>query len=275
MGYTTMPELPEVETCKRGLAQYLPGLCVTEVSIRQPKLRYPVTPQLRSNLLGSRFKAISRRAKYLLLHTDKGDAIVHLGMSGSLHLLNHSQKNGPHDHIELHLEDGRLLRYTDPRRFGAWLWCETALEHPLLTSLGPEPLSTEFNAAYLYMQLQKRRISIKVALMNSHIVVGIGNIYASEVLFRARILPLRLANSLTVQECTALVKSAQEVLTLAIDAGGTTLKDFVDSSGKPGYFKQELMVYGRQDAPCIHCQNPIHTVTLGGRSTFYCEECQK
>lgn len=270
-----MPELPEVETCKRGLAQHLPGLCVTETIIRQPKLRYPVTKQLQSNLLGSRFTAVTRRAKYLVLHTNRGDVIVHLGMSGSLHLLTNSQQHGPHDHIDVALEDGRLLRYTDPRRFGAWLWCEAALEHPLLNTLGPEPFSADFNATYLYAQLQKRRITIKVALMNSHIVVGIGNIYASEALFRASILPLRSASSLNLQECNALIKNVQQVLQLAIDAGGTTLKDFVDSSGKPGYFQQKLMVYGRKDAPCIDCQTQISAVVLGGRSTFYCSQCQK
>lgn len=270
-----MPELPEVETCKRGLAQHLLGSRVTEVIIRQPKLRYPVTPQLGSHLLSSRFIDISRRAKYLLLHTNKGDVIVHLGMSGSLHLLTHPQKNGPHDHIDIHLEDNRLLRYTDPRRFGAWLWCKDALEHPLLASLGPEPLSKELNASYLYAQLQKRRTAVKTAIMNSHIVVGIGNIYASEALFRAKILPLRLASSLSFQECETLVKSIQTVLQLAIDSGGTTLKDFVDNSGKPGYFKQKLLVYGRQNMPCIHCQTSIAMESLGGRSTFYCATCQK
>lgn len=270
-----MPELPEVETCRRGLAQHLPGSRVSDVIIRQAKLRYPVTPQLGSHLLSSRFIDISRRAKYLLFHTDKGDIIVHLGMSGSLHLLTRSQKNGPHDHIDIHLEDDRVLRYTDPRRFGAWLWCEDALEHPLLTSLGPEPLSKELNAAYLYAQLQKRRIAVKTAIINSHIVVGIGNIYASEALFRAKILPLRSASSLTLQECEALVKSIQNVLQLAIDSGGTTLKDFVDSSGKPGYFKQKLLVYGRQNMPCVHCQTPVSMESLAGRSTFYCSTCQK
>ncbi|MBY0377272.1 MAG: bifunctional DNA-formamidopyrimidine glycosylase/DNA-(apurinic or apyrimidinic site) lyase [Gammaproteobacteria bacterium] len=270
-----MPELPEVETCKRGLAQHLPGSRVTKAIIRQPKLRYPVTPQLRANLVGSYFTDISRRAKYLLLHTDKGDVIVHLGMSGSLHLLTHSQKHGPHDHVDIHLEDGRVLRYTDPRRFGAWLWCETALEHPLLNALGPEPFSTKFNAAYLYAQLQKRRSAIKIALMNSHIVVGVGNIYASETLFRAHISPLRAASSLNLQECEALVKSTQTVLQSAIDSGGTTLKDFVDSSGKPGYYKQKLLVYGREDTPCIDCQTPLTAISLGGRSTFYCSMCQK
>jgi formamidopyrimidine-DNA glycosylase len=270
-----MPELPEVETCKRGLAQHLPGLYVTSVIVRQPKLRYPVTAELRKKLLGSQFTQVSRRAKYLLLHTDKGDVIVHLGMSGSLHLLSQKQKFSPHDHIDIELADGRLLRYTDPRRFGAWLWCETALEHPLLSRLGPEPFSTEFNAAYLLASLQNRRVAIKVALMNSTIVVGVGNIYASEALFRAALLPLRAAHSLSLQECETLVSTIKAVLQQAIHAGGTTLKDFVDSSGKPGYFQQKLLVYGRKEAPCTHCQTPITAVMLGGRSTFYCAHCQK
>ncbi len=270
-----MPELPEVETCKRGLAQHLPGLCVTEVVVRQAKLRYPVTQLLQTNLHGNRFKAISRRAKYLIFHTDKGDVIVHLGMSGSLHLLTAAQKHGPHDHIDIYLENGYLLRYTDPRRFGAWLWCDHAADHVLLNTLGPEPLSAEFNAAYLHTKLQQRRITIKTALMDSHLVVGIGNIYVSEALFAAGISPLRLAYSLTQQECAALVNSIQNVLQAAIAAGGTTLKNFVDSSGKPGYFKQELRVYGRQNPSCIQCQSSILKITLGGRSTFYCDQCQK
>lgn len=270
-----MPELPEVETCKRGLAQHLPGLRITSVIVRQPKLRYPVTTQLRKQLLGSQFTRISRRAKYLLLHTDKGDVIVHLGMSGSLHLLSQAQKIGPHDHIDIQLADGRLLRYNDPRRFGAWLWCTNALEHPLLSRLGPEPFDVEFNAAYLFTRLQNRRVAIKVALMNSAIVVGVGNIYASEALFRAEILPLRTAHGLSLQDCTALVDAVKAVLQQAIDAGGTTLKDFVDSSGKPGYFQQKLQVYGRKNVPCTHCQTAITAVVLGGRSTFYCLRCQK
>ena len=270
-----MPELPEVETCKRGLAQHLPGLCVTKVVVRQAKLRYPVTQPLQTNLRGSRFEEISRRAKYLVLHTDKGDVIVHLGMSGSLYLLTAVQKHGPHDHIDIHLENGYLLRYTDPRRFGAWLWCDRALEHSLLNTLGPEPLSAEFNADYLHTKLQKRRVTIKTALMDSHLVVGIGNIYVSEALFAAGISPLRSAHGLTQQECAAIVSSIQSILQAAIAAGGTTLKDFVDSSGKPGYFKQELRVYGRQNASCVQCQNPILRINLGGRSTFYCDQCQK
>lgn len=270
-----MPELPEVETCKRGLEQHLPGLCVTNVIVRQSKLRYPVTTQLRKQLLGCRFTAVTRRAKYLLLHTDKGDVIVHLGMSGSIHLLTQYQNNRAHDHIDLNLENGNVLRYTDPRRFGAWLWCDNALEHPLFLRLGPEPLSTEFNADYLWSQLQRRRVAIKIALMNSHIVVGVGNIYASEALFAAAISPLRPANSLSQKDCAALVKTIQQVLRRAIKAGGTTLKDFVNSQGKPGYFQQQLNVYGRKEEPCTLCKAPIVAIQLGGRSTFYCSECQK
>lgn len=270
-----MPELPEVETCKRGLAQHLPGLGVAKIIVRQAKLRYPITQQLRTHLHGSRFKAVSRRAKYLVLHTDKGDVIVHLGMSGSLHLLTTAQKHGLHDHIDIYLENGHLLRYTDPRRFGAWLWCDRALDHALLNALGPEPLSAEFNAAYLHAKLQKRRITIKTALMDSRLVVGIGNIYVSEALFAAGISPLRLAHSVTQQECAALVGSIQSILQAAIAAGGTTLKDFVDSSGKPGYFKQKLRVYGRQNALCSQCQSAILRINQGGRSTFYCDQCQK
>ncbi|MCD6046318.1 MAG: DNA-formamidopyrimidine glycosylase, partial [Gammaproteobacteria bacterium] len=254
--------------------QHLPGLCVTDVVIRQNRLRYPVTSELQKQLLGSRFTAIARRAKYLLLHTDKGDVIVHLGMSGSLHFLTQYQKNRTHDHIDLNLENGRVLRYTDPRRFGAWLWCENALAHPLLLHLGPEPLSPAFNATYLWSQLQKRRVAIKIALMNSHIVVGVGNIYASEALFAAAIAPLRPAHSLSQQDCAALVMSIQKILQRAIQAGGTTLKDFVNSQGKPGYFQQQLNVYGRKEAPCVDCQTPIIAIQLGGRSTFYCPNCQ-
>lgn len=270
-----MPELPEVETCKRGLAQHLPGLRIDNVIVRQPKLRYLVTTKLRKQLIGSQFTQVSRRAKYLLLHTDKGDVIVHLGMSGSLHLLSHSQKNGPHDHIDIQLANGRLLRYTDPRRFGAWLWCDTALEHPLLSHLGPEPLNTEFTADYLYGRLQNRRVAIKIAIMNSTIVVGVGNIYASEALFRAEILPLRTAQSLSLPECEDLVNAIKTALQQAIHAGGTTLKDFVDSSGKPGYFQQKLLVYGRKGEPCTRCQIPVTALMLRGRSTFYCEQCQR
>ncbi len=270
-----MPELPEVETCKRGLEQHLLNTEVANVIIRQKKLRYPVTPQLKKSLIGSHFINIARRAKYLLLHTNQGDVIVHLGMSGRLHLLTEITPAQTHDHIDVILANNQLLRYTDPRRFGAWLWCENAYAHPLLTKLGPEPLSENFHADYLLSQLHKRKIAIKLAIMNNHIVVGVGNIYASEALFHAGILPTRAANHVSQQECKTLIHSIQQVLTQAIAAGGTTLKDFVNSEGKPGYFQQELSVYGRQGLACVSCSNAIEQITLGGRSTFYCSSCQE
>ena len=270
-----MPELPEVETTRRGIAPYLLNQTVTNVIVRQGQLRWPVPANL-SEIIGSKIESVQRRAKYLLLETSAGTAILHLGMSGSLRVVDAGTPPEKHDHIDFILSNGKVLRLRDPRRFGAVLWThQDPLKHKLLRSLGPEPLSDDFNVDYLYQKSRGRSVSIKQFIMNAHIVVGVGNIYACEALFRARISPLHKAGRVSKERYARLVDSIKAVLKEAIEAGGTTLRDFVQVAGNPGYFKQKLYVYGREGKPCLVCGTPIRKIKQGQRSTYYCVKCQR
>ncbi|EGV35446.1 bifunctional DNA-formamidopyrimidine glycosylase/DNA-(apurinic or apyrimidinic site) lyase [Neisseria weaveri] len=275
-----MPELPEVETTLRGIEPHIQGQTVQNITIRQPKLRWPVSPDLPSILQHQPVLSCNRRAKYLLIRFPTGILLIHLGMSGSLRIftdgLNQTVQAGKHDHIDIVFTNGTLLRYHDPRRFGAMLWFSGAEEHhPLLQHLGPEPLSDDFNAAYLHQKISNQQRAIKTALMDNAVVVGVGNIYANESLFKSGISPLRPARSLTLAECTLLVGNIRAVLQRAIETGGSTLRDFVNSDGKSGYFQQEYTVYGRQGQSCLQCGTEIMKTTIGQRGTFYCPICQK
>ena len=271
-----MPELPEVETTRRGIEPHLRGQQVRKLVVRQASLRWPVPAELTRRIRSTRIGQVSRRAKYLLIETTNGTLIIHLGMSGSLRIIKDKAPPGPHDHIDLQLNNGITLRYTDPRRFGAWLWTEEPADcHPLLRELGPEPLSDDFNDKYFFSRSRGRKLAIKAFLMDSHIVVGIGNIYASEALFRAGIHPARAAGRISRQRYMKLVDAVKQVLTEAIHQGGTTLRDFSNGEGKPGYFQQSLNVYGRTGEACPVCATPIRETRTGQRSTFYCPHCQR
>ena len=271
-----MPELPEVETIMQGLIPHIKGLTIQEAIIRQPQLRWPVPLDLNDHLKQQKIIHLSRRGKYLLIQMATGTLIIHLGMSGSLRVLPQDTPATRHDHLDFILSDNKLLRYNDPRRFGAILMTEdNPAEHTLLKSLGPEPLDPLFNGAWLKKAALKRHVAIKPFIMNSKIVTGIGNIYAAEALFLAKIHPLTEARLLTEPQCDQLVKSIKEVLQSAISQGGTTLKDFVNSDGKPGYFSQKLHVYGRANLPCTACGSLLQSLLLGQRSTVFCGQCQK
>ncbi|WJW75753.1 bifunctional DNA-formamidopyrimidine glycosylase/DNA-(apurinic or apyrimidinic site) lyase [Thiohalobacter sp. IOR34] len=271
-----MPELPEVETTRRGLAPHLAGRRVRSVTVRQRRLRWPVPRALERELPGQRLGELRRRGKYLLLESTAGTVILHLGMSGSLRLLPCDAPPGPHDHLDIALDDGRCLRFTDPRRFGTVLWTRRPPErHRLLAGLGPEPLGPDFDGDYLYRRSRGRRLAVKPFIMDSKVVVGVGNIYANEALFLAGIHPARPAGRIGQQRYRRLADAIREVLTAAIAAGGTTLRDFVDGDGRPGYFQQTLRVYGRGGRPCPRCGTPIRETRLAQRSTFYCPRCQR
>lgn len=271
-----MPELPEVETTLRGLAPHLTGQRVADVVVRHPQLRWPVPENLPRLLRGRTVRALRRRAKYLLLEFDHGTLILHLGMSGSLRILPAGTPAEKHDHFDLVLANGTLMRLRDPRRFGAVLWCEGDVsQHPLLRDLGPEPLGEDFDGAHLYRATRGKTAAIKLVIMDSRIVVGVGNIYASEALFRAGIRPQLAAGKLSLPRCEKLAKEIRATLTAAIKKGGSTLRDFVNSSGEPGYFQQHYFVYGRAGETCRKCGTPIRQIKQGQRSTFYCPVCQK
>jgi len=271
-----MPELPEVETTRRGIAPHLVGRKISSVVIRHHGLRWPVPKTLTKILPGQKIHAVTRRAKYLLVACDSGWLILHLGMSGSLRVLPHNTPPEKHDHFDLLLESGELLRLRDPRRFGAVLWTETDPErHPLLASLGVEPLAPDFTGQWLYERSRGRNTAIKLFLMDSKIVVGVGNIYANEALFRAGIRPQTPAGRISRPRYERLVEVIKETLQDAIAAGGSSLRDFVNSQGKPGYFQQQYFVYGRTDEPCRRCSTPIRQIRQGQRSTFFCPICQK
>lgn len=271
-----MPELPEVETSLRGVEPYLQGQTIKQIITRTPKLRWTIPTEL-AQIQGAKILSLSRRAKYLILHTDKGDIIVHLGMSGSLSILKVSDNlpAGKHDHVDLITESGVILRYNDPRKFGCWLWAEKAEEHELLKKLGPEPLSDAFTSGYLFEKGRKKTVAIKNFIMNNEVVVGVGNIYACESLFMAGIHPELSAQNLTQKQCERLVKVIKEVLIKSIIQGGTTLKDFIQPDGKPGYFAQVLQVYGRKGEECHDCGAIIETKVVGQRNTYFCPKCQK
>ena len=271
-----MPELPEVETTRRGLAPHLEGHVVRSAAVRQRRLRWPVDPDFERRIAGARILRLERRAKYLLVHTERGCAIWHLGMSGSLRMVQATEPPKKHDHIDWVLDSGLVLRYHDPRRFGALLWTEEdPVAHDLLAHLGPEPLSDDFDGDYLFTSSRGRRQSVKTFIMDGRIVVGVGNIYASESLFLAGIRPDREAGSLSRARYQRLAAVIKQVLARAIEQGGTTLRDFVGGDGKPGYFAQQLNVYGRAGQPCPTCGRPIRDIVLGQRNTFFCNRCQR
>ena len=270
-----MPELPEVETTRRGLEPLLVDQTIAAVHVRQPSLRWPVEPSLATQLRTRRVSSVARRGKYLLVTTDGGTVLIHLGMSGSLRFLSEPAAPSQHDHIDFVFASGALLRFNDPRRFGSVHLTSSTVDHWLLRNLGPEPLDQYFNAEYLWATSRRRRVSIKQHLMNGRIVVGVGNIYASEALFRAGIHPKRSAGRIARHRFERLVGAVQAVLSEAIEAGGTTLRDFFDGDGKPGYFQRALLVYGRADKPCFECRTPIRHCVLGQRATYYCVACQR
>ncbi len=270
-----MPELPEVETTRRGLAPHLLGRRVIALDIRQPRLRWPVPRELQESLPGQRIEAIERRAKYLLVHTEPGSALLHLGMSGSLRVLPAATPPAAHDHLDWRLDTGYVLRYTDPRRFGCQLWQPRGEVHPLLAGLGPEPLSDAFDGDLLWARSRGRGAAVKLFLMDQAIVVGVGNIYASEALFAAGIHPKRAAGAVSRQRYARLADEVKRILAHAIARGGTTLRDFIDPDGVPGYFEQELFAYGRAGEPCRVCGTSIRASVIGQRSTFHCPRCQR
>jgi len=256
-----MPELPEVETTRRGIAPHITGRCIAAVTIRQQQLRWPIPADLEQQLSGQTIESVDRRGKYLLLKTPAGTLILHLGMSGSLRILPRSQPAESHDHVDFIFDNNSCLRLRDPRRFGAVLWTETEPEsHNLLDKLGPEPLGCEFTGDYLYRCTRGRRVAIKQFIMNGRIVPGVGNIYACESLFLARIHPARPAGRISQTRCHQLVSAIKKTLQQAISCGGTTLQDFHNSNGQPGYFQQQLSVYGRNNTPCPQCGTLIRQI---------------
>jgi formamidopyrimidine-DNA glycosylase len=270
-----MPELPEVETTRRGLAPYVVGKTIAAIEVREPRLRWPVPPNLTRQLAGERIDAVGRRGKYLLFDTRAGTLLVHLGMSGSLRYLPEQAAYGPHDHIDLKFSEGGCLRYNDPRRFGSLHLTAEPQLHPLLKSLGPEPFSDAFTADYLWQECRGRQVAIKPHLMNGHIVVGVGNIYANEALFRAGIRPTRQARRVPRALFEPLVTSIRDVLADAIEDGGTTLRNYVGGDGAPGYFRTALRVYERDGQPCVNCGTPIRRKVIGQRATYFCPICQR
>jgi formamidopyrimidine-DNA glycosylase len=271
-----MPELPEVETTRRGLAPVLEGRRIAKVVVRERRLRWRLPAGFEAALEGRRVCRVARRAKYLLIGTDRGTLLVHLGMSGSLRVVDPRLPPKPHDHVDLVLSSGRCVRLNDPRRFGSLHFVPgDPLAHPLLRALGPEPLSADFDADYLYRRSRRRRVAIKQFLMNAAIVVGIGNIYASEALFRAGVRPQRAAGRLSRAEAARIVTAIRRVLGAAIRVGGTTLRDYVNAEGQPGYFRQKLYVYERAGAPCRVCRTPVWQRVQGQRSTYWCPTCQR
>jgi formamidopyrimidine-DNA glycosylase len=271
-----MPELPEVETTCRGIEPHLTGRQIRRLAVHEPRLRWRVADELALWAQGQTVRGVRRRAKYLLVDLERGYLLLHLGMSGSLRVLPDSTAREKHDHFDLELDSHWTLRFNDPRRFGSLHHGEgDPATHPLLAKLGPEPLEPAFDAAYLHRVTRRRSVAVKLAIMNSHIVVGVGNIYASEALFRAGIRPGRAAKSLTHAECAALVKAIKAVLSMAIRHGGTTLRDYVGAGGEPGYFKQKLFVYEREGEPCRRCGELVRHRVQGQRSTYFCATCQR
>jgi len=271
-----MPELPEVETTRQGIIPQVLNQTITSVVVNQYDLRWPIPKTLKVTLTGVTIKEITRRGKYLLFKTCAGTLIIHLGMSGRLLIMPQKHTLAKHEHVNINLANNYTLCYIDPRRFGAILWTkENPHEHKLLKHLGVEPLEREFNGAYLFSQTQKRKTTIKQLIMDSHIVTGVGNIYANEALFLAGINPGLPANSINKKQCDLLVKSIKKILIKAIKKSGTTIRDFATSNGKPGGFQNSLQVYGRTNNPCKKCHTPIKEIRLGQRSTFFCPKCQK
>ena len=270
-----MPELPEVETTRRGVEPHSLGRVISSIIVREPRLRWPVPGDLATVLVGQTVSAVERRAKYLLFHTEAGSLLVHLGMSGSLRVVAAGEAPARHDHIDILFQDGRCLRYNDPRRFGCFLWMQPGERHPLLSGLGPEPLSDDFGGELLYRRSRGRSGPVKSFIMNGKVVVGVGNIYANEALFLAGIRPDRAAGRISLNRYQSLAEQIKRVLTSAISQGGTTLRDFVGGDGRPGYFAQQLYVYGRRGQPCKRCGGELRDRRLGQRTTVYCVTCQR
>ncbi len=269
-----MPELPEVETTRRGIESALVGRIITGWTLRQPRLRWPV--ELPRSLRGEHIRSVLRRAKYLVIETESGSLIVHLGMSGSLRLTRPDVAPGPHDHVDVELDSGRVLRLTDPRRFGSIHFQKGDWrEHWLIRDLGVEPLDNEFDGDFLHRAARKRKVAIKLMLMDARVVVGVGNIYANESLFRAGIRPRVAVSRISRDRYARLAQSVRDVLADAIRQGGTTLRDFVNESGRRGYFSQSLNVYGREDLPCYRCGTVLKGLRIGQRATVYCPNCQR
>ncbi|MDO6685735.1 MULTISPECIES: bifunctional DNA-formamidopyrimidine glycosylase/DNA-(apurinic or apyrimidinic site) lyase [unclassified Agarivorans] len=270
-----MPELPEVETSRRGIAPHIEQQVISEIIVRQAKLRWPV-PELIQCCVGLKVLAVTRRAKYLLIETEAGHIIIHLGMSGSLRIVDSGLAAEKHDHVDIVLASGKALRLNDPRRFGCVLFSQLPIEqHNLLVNLGPEPLTDEFTFEHLAAHAAKRSVAVKQFIMDNKVVVGVGNIYANEALFRTGIHPKRAANKVSKVRLELLTDNIKQVLAEAIEQGGTSLKDFTNADGKPGYFKQTLAVYGREGEACDSCGELIKALRIGQRNTFYCPHCQR
>ena len=270
-----MPELPEVETTRRGIAPLVSGARVERLVVRERRLRWPIPRQVENKLAGARMLGVHRRAKYLLLESERGTAIAHLGMSGSFSVVAAGSGPGAHDHYDLVFDTGKALRFTDPRKFGSLLWGgREPLRHKLLAQLGPEPFSAEFSGAWLKQRSLGRKVAVKSYLMMSAVVAGVGNIYASEALYRAGIHPRRAAGRIALHRYESLAGTVRDVLSEAIKAGGTTLRDFADASGRPGYFAQRLDVYDRAGHDCHHCGSEIRRSVIGQRASYYCSNCQ-
>lgn len=271
-----MPELPEVETTRCGIAPLITDCTISELVLRTDKLRWPLDQQLCYSLPGQIVQSVTRRAKYLLLTCTKGTLILHLGMSGNLRVIEAGSSETKHDHVDLIFTNGTCLRFNDPRKFGALLWTDSDPSiHPLLVKLGPEPLSDKLSGGYLWEASRKRKIAVKQFIMDQKLVVGVGNIYASEALFRVGIRPDLPAGRVSRERYRRLAAAIKVILAQAIAAGGTTIADFRQSDGRPGYFKQQLQVYGREGEGCPNCGRPISSLRLGQRSTFYCRDCQR
>ena len=275
-----MPELPKDETPRRGLAPHVEGRRVAGVTLRRPNLRWPIPPEITELLPGQRIDAVRRRAKYLLLDTAAGSALLHLGMSGSLRVLPGDTPLRAHDHVDIALDEGRgppgrVLRFNDPRRFGCLLWQPPGETHELLADLGPEPLSEAFDGDYLFAMSRGRSAPVKTFLMDQRVVVGVGNIYAAEALFAAGISPLRAAGKVSRERYARLAEEIRKILRYAIERGGTTLRDFISPDGEPGYFELELSAYGRGGEPCPRCGRPLKQASIGQRTTVWCGHCQK
>jgi formamidopyrimidine-DNA glycosylase len=270
-----MPELPEVETTRRGLAPYCEGRLVGGVHVRDSRLRWPVRSDLPTLLQGRRIRRLTRRAKYLCFEFDHGTLLVHLGMSGSLRVLPGPVPPETHDHVDLELDGGVLLRYNDPRRFGSFQWFDAGTSPAPFAHLGPEPLAPSFDGRYLYRLARGRRLAVKPFIMDASVVVGVGNIYATEALFLAGIRPDRAAGRVGLQRYETLAVQIRDVLGRAIAQGGTTLRDFVGGDGRPGYFAQRLHAYGRAGAPCTRCATPLRSKVIGQRASVYCVACQR
>lgn len=269
-----MPELPEVEVSRLGIQPHIKTHVVTNVLVHNPNLRWPVPDEVK-NTVNKVITGVRRRAKYLLLDTEIGSIVLHLGMSGHLRIVPIDEPLKKHDHIELHFGNGKALRLNDARRFGACLWQPTGTHHALFSKLGPEPLTDEFTGEYLYERSRGKKVAVKQFIMDNHMVVGVGNIYANEALFKAGIHPKKAAGRVSLKSYKLLTPIIKETLSAAIEQGGTTLKDFSQSDGKPGYFAQQLLVYGRKGKQCTQCDAVLQEIRLGQRSTVFCQQCQK